>query len=134
VAPLAGIASSPLLKLLARHERLDSDSLMATARRVLDGEASVTHSTDAGRGGLLEVAAAGVTKASTLAAYADRLGLGAADVLAFGDMPNDLEMLVWAGTAYAMANAHPDVLAAVERVAPSHDDDGVAQVLEAVYG
>jgi Cof subfamily protein (haloacid dehalogenase superfamily) len=133
VAPLAGIASSPLLKLLGRHERSSSDELVATARRVLDGEASVTHSTDAGRGGLLEVAAPGVTKASTLAAYADRLGLGAADVVAFGDMPNDLEMLAWAGTAYAMANAHPDVLAAVQRVAPPNDEDGVAQVLEQLY-
>ena len=49
-------------------------------------------------------------------------------------MPNDLAMLRWAGTAYAMANAHPDVLAAVDRVAPPNDEDGVARVLEAVYG
>jgi len=50
-------------------------------------------------------------------------------VVAFGDMPNDLPMLAWAGTPYAMANAHPTVLAAAAHVAPSNDEDGVAQVL-----
>jgi hydroxymethylpyrimidine pyrophosphatase-like HAD family hydrolase len=55
------------------------------------------------------------------------------EVVAFGDMPNDLEMLGWAGTSYAMANAHPDVLAAAALRAPSNEEDGVAQVLEALF-
>jgi hydroxymethylpyrimidine pyrophosphatase-like HAD family hydrolase len=56
------------------------------------------------------------------------------DVIAFGDMPNDLPMLAWAGTAYAVANAHPEVLAAVRRRTASNDEDGVAIVLEQLYG
>ena len=55
-------------------------------------------------------------------------------MLAFGDMPNDLPMLAWAGTAYAMANAHPTVLDAAAHVAPANDDDGVATVLAGVFG
>ncbi len=51
-------------------------------------------------------------------------------MVAFGDMPNDLPMLAWAGHAVGMANAHPEVLAAVDEVTASNDDDGVAQVLE----
>ncbi len=133
VGPVEVIADRPLLKLLARHEAMDSDELVRCAEAVLDGRASLTHSTWTG-GGLLEVAGEGVTKASTLARYAAGLGLGAADVLAFGDMPNDLEMLAWAGSAYAMANAHPDVLAVVDRVAPANDEDGVAAVLERLFG
>jgi hypothetical protein len=43
-------------------------------------------------------------------------------------------MLAWAGTSYAVANAHPSVLAAVDHVAPSNDDDGVATVLAGVFG
>ena len=54
----------------------------------------ITYSTD---DGLIEVAAAGVNKGSALAALADRWGIDAKDVIAFGDMPNDLEMLRWAG-------------------------------------
>ena len=74
-----------------------------------------------------------MTKASTLALLCADLGVDAADVIAFGDMPNDLPMLAWAGTSYAMANAHPTVRAAADHVAPGHDEDGVAQVLAGVF-
>jgi hydroxymethylpyrimidine pyrophosphatase-like HAD family hydrolase len=49
-------------------------------------------------------------------------------------MPNDLALLEWAGRGYAMANAHASVLEAAEHVAPPHDQDGVAQVLEELFG
>ena len=55
------------------------------------------------------------------------------EVAAFGDMPNDLQMLEWAGTSYAMANAHPTVLEVADRTAPAHDDDGVATALEDLF-
>jgi hydroxymethylpyrimidine pyrophosphatase-like HAD family hydrolase len=45
-------------------------------------------------------------------------------------MPNDLPMLVWAGHGVAVANAHPEVLAAADEVTAANDDCGVAQVLE----
>ena len=87
---------------------------------------NVTHSSFP----LLEISAAAVTKASTLALLCADLGIEAAEVMAFGDMPNDLPMLTWAGTSYSMADAHPSVVAAADHVAPGHDEDGVAQVLE----
>ncbi len=65
-----------------------------------------------------------------LAEVAERAGVSAADVVAFGDMPNDLPMLGWAGHGVAMANAHPDVLAAADEVTAPHGEDGVALVLE----
>jgi hydroxymethylpyrimidine pyrophosphatase-like HAD family hydrolase len=48
-------------------------------------------------------------------------------------MPHDLPLLTWAGTSCAVANAHPDVLAAATHVIGSVDDDGVAAYLERVY-
>jgi hydroxymethylpyrimidine pyrophosphatase-like HAD family hydrolase len=54
----------------------------------------------------------------------------AAEVVAFGDMPNDLPMLAWAGRGVAVANAHPAVLAAADEVTDSNDDDGVATYLD----
>ena len=72
----------------------------------------------------------GVTKASALAAVAGELGVSAADVLAFGDMPNDVSMLRWAGRSVAVANAHPDARAAAREVTVSNLDDGVAVYLE----
>ena len=90
----------------------------------------VTWSSDSA---LLEISAPGVTKASTLALVAADLGIRAEEVVAFGDMPNDLPMLAWAGTSYAVANAHPSVLAVADHIAPHHDDDGVAQALAALF-
>ena len=49
-------------------------------------------------------------------------------------MPNDIAMLTWAGTSYAMADAHPTVIEAATHLAPSNDDDGVARVLASVFG
>jgi hydroxymethylpyrimidine pyrophosphatase-like HAD family hydrolase len=68
-----------------------------------------------------------------LATLAAEMGVGAADVVAVGDLPNDLAMLEWAGTSYAMANAHPSVVALADRQAPSHEDVGVAAVLEELF-
>jgi Cof subfamily protein (haloacid dehalogenase superfamily) len=123
----------PVAKLLVRHPDRDSEELMAAVGAVFDGLAEVTHSTPVGPG-LLELSAAGVSKASALARLCTQHGIEAADVMAFGDMPNDLPMLAWAGRPYAMANAHPDVLAAIPRRAPGNDEDGVAVVLEQFFG
>jgi hydroxymethylpyrimidine pyrophosphatase-like HAD family hydrolase len=90
-------------------------------RVLLDG-CEVTVSADV----FCEVMRGGVTKASALETMAGRLGFRSADVIAFGDMPNDLPMLTWAGTAVAVANAHPTVLGSVDEVTASNDDDGVA--------
>jgi hypothetical protein len=49
-------------------------------------------------------------------------------------MPNDLPMLEWAGTSYAMGNADPAVVAAADHLAPGNDEDGVATVLAALFG
>ncbi len=58
---------------------------------LLEGRAAPTHSNASD--GMLEISALGVSKASALARLAARLGIEAADVVAFGDMPNDIEML-----------------------------------------
>ena len=121
------LVASGVVKLLARHERMSSDDLLAAARRSIGEIAEITHSSS---GGLLEISAAGISKASGLAAVAAEFGVRSADVIAFGDMPNDLPMLAWAGRAVGMANAHHEVLALVDEVAASNDDEGVAQVLE----
>lgn len=78
----------------------------------------------------LELTAAGVDKATTLALLCERLNVEAAEVLAFGDHLNDLAMLSWAGTGVAMGNAHPDVIAACDHHTQSNADNGVAQVIE----
>ncbi len=117
----------PAAKLLVRHATLGPDELLKTARATVGARATLTHSsTD----GLLEISASGVTKASGLAALAADRGIDVGDVIAFGDMPNDLPMMSWAGRSYAVANAHPEVLAMADEVVESNDDHGVARTLE----
>jgi hypothetical protein len=79
---------------------------------------------------MLEISALGVSKASALARLSAHLGVAAVDVAAFGDMPNDVEMLRWAGLSYAMSGGHPEAVAAARGLAPPCEQDGVAQVVE----
>jgi hydroxymethylpyrimidine pyrophosphatase-like HAD family hydrolase len=80
--------------------------------------------------GLLEIGAAGVTKASGLAQAAARHGVHPAEVVAIGDMPNDIAMLRWAGRSYAVANAHPAAKAAADEIVGTNDEDAVALLVE----
>jgi Cof subfamily protein (haloacid dehalogenase superfamily) len=128
VAPVEDLLDRGALKLLGRHADLHVDQL-AEFTRAIGERASVTCSTTSG---LLEIGPSGVTKASTLQALVGSLGLTAADVVAVGDMPNDLPMLSWAGVGAAVANAHADLLAIADLVVPSNDDEGVADLIDAV--
>jgi Cof subfamily protein (haloacid dehalogenase superfamily) len=124
-----------VLKVFLRSRTLGQDELLAAAQRVVDpADAEVTH---AGLG-FIEVLPPGITKATGLAVALDRHGVGFGDVLVFGDMPNDLPMIRAVadagGRAVAVANAHPDVLAATPLLTSGHDVDGVARYLEAVLG
>ena len=83
--------------------------------------------------GLVEAVAAGVSKGTAVAALAGLWGIEAHEVVAFGDMVNDLPMLAWAGTSYGMANAHPAVLALADHVTGGNDEDGVAAVIEQLF-
>ncbi|PZG36181.1 hydrolase [Spongiactinospora gelatinilytica] len=127
----AGLVARPCAKLLAQDLTMAPDHLLTAVHDVVGHLVTATHSS---RGdGIIEMSARGVTKATSLAALARRHGITAREAVAFGDMPNDLPMLAWAGTAYAVANAHPRVLAAVDQVTAANDEDGVAAVLERLY-
>jgi len=131
-ATLDEIATVPAVKLLVRANGWDADALTGAVRSAVGPSLETTHSSP---NGLVELSAAGVTKATGLAAYAQTLGLGPDDAIVFGDMPNDLPMFEWvaAGSplrAVAVANAHPSVLAAAGNVTAANTDDGVADYLE----
>lgn len=119
------------LKLLVRTSLPWDESF---ARQVADviGDAGLV--ADSGAPGLGEISGTGVTKAATLERWAADQGIGADQVWAFGDAPNDLPMLRWAGASFAVENAFPEVRAAATHHCPSNADDGVAAVLEHAVG
>jgi Cof subfamily protein (haloacid dehalogenase superfamily) len=117
-----------ILKILYRLEGATADDMLAAARPALAGLGEPVHSNSADC--LLEIAAPGVSKAATLADLVAAAGFAPRDVVAFGDMPNDVPMLRWAGVGYAMADGHAEAIAAADEVAPPCVEDGVARVLE----
>lgn len=120
------LAAVPALKLLARHPVLDVE-VVRERIAAADRHGCTVVSTGAP---FVEIQAPGVTKATGLAKLCERLGVDAAEVMAFGDGMNDLEMLAWAGVGVAMANASPGAKAAADQVTADNDHDGVALVVE----
>jgi Cof subfamily protein (haloacid dehalogenase superfamily) len=120
----------PATKLIARVDGTDPGDFATVVTRCLGGIAEATHSSNSA---MMEISAAGVTKAAGLAWLCEQVGVVADEVLAFGDMPNDVPMLSWAGRAVAMANAHPAVREVADEVTLSNEDDGVADYLERIF-
>jgi Cof subfamily protein (haloacid dehalogenase superfamily) len=129
VAHLEELLTEPMSKLLARHPGLDARTFVEAATPVVGDLAAVTYSSE---DGLLEISGPGVTKAFTLERFAEGHGIASHEVVAFGDMPNDLPMLSWAGHGVAVAGAHPDVIDVADEVTATNDDDGVALVVERI--
>jgi hydroxymethylpyrimidine pyrophosphatase-like HAD family hydrolase len=120
------LVTGPVVKLLLRHPTLPFAEVARRARETVGEDAVVTWAGTR----VVEISAAGVTKAWALERLCARLGVQREEVVAVGDMENDLAMLAWAGHAVAVANAQQDVLDAADEVTASNLDDGVAQVLE----
>jgi Cof subfamily protein (haloacid dehalogenase superfamily) len=113
-------------KLIARHPQFSAEELIGRSRDLFPARARVSYS----GAPILEISAADVSKASALSTYCAERGIERSRVLSFGDMPNDLPMLEWAGHSVAMGNSHPSVLGAAHEVTLSNDEDGVAIVVE----
>lgn len=117
----------PVAKLLASCPDVDFETFLSAVAEVAGSDVVVTHSGDPG---LVEVNATGVTKALALESLCAERGVAPEQVVAFGDMPNDVMLLRWAGLGVAVANAHPDAIAAADEVTGRNDEDGVAVVVE----
>jgi Cof subfamily protein (haloacid dehalogenase superfamily) len=80
----------------------------------------------------LELASPKVTKAVGLAFVAQHLGFALERTVAFGDGENDVELLEACAFAVAVENAHEQALAVADLVCPRPEEEGVAQVIEAL--
>jgi Cof subfamily protein (haloacid dehalogenase superfamily) len=130
VTTVEELLAEPVSKLYVQHPELTDDQLVAVARRVAGDLVGVVMA----GAGIVELLPLGLSKATGLAVAARRLGLRGADAIAFGDMPNDIPMFRWAAHSVAMADAHPEVLAVADEVTAGNAEDGVAVVLERLYG
>lgn len=116
------------VKLLLRHPRKSSDELAIAATELVGDLLTVTHSSLPGSR-LIEISRLGVSKASMLAEVCADLDVALDEVAAFGDMPNDLELLSTVGRPHAMRNAHPLLLELDLTVVPSNEESGVGRTI-----
>jgi hypothetical protein len=77
-----------------------------------------------------EVTMTGVNKASGMRILGDYLHCPREDMIAFGDGPNDIDMLEYAGTGIAMGNAGENVKAVADMVTDRIDEDGIYNALK----
>ena len=122
VADVVELLADPATKLILRHAEHETAAIQDLARELVGDRLTVVASGSEA----VEVTAAGVNKATAVA----ELGYPPEQVIAFGDYPNDVPLLTWAGRGVAMGNAHPDVVAIADEVTATNDEDGVAVVLE----
>lgn len=118
--------AEPLNKVYIQHPTLDDDELTRIARATVGDMVAVVMA----GAGIVEILPLGLSKATGLSLAARRLGVKAADTIAFGDMPNDIPMFGWARYGVAMANAHDELKAVADEITVSNEDDGIAVVLE----
>lgn len=118
-----------VVKILARGAGPvgETAGVAAVLAQALEPMVSVSHASRTHQ--LLEIAPAGITKATGLAGLVADWDSEAGQVVAFGDMPNDIPMLRWAGWGVAVAGAHELVLAVADEVVPDPEADGVAHWL-----
>jgi Cof subfamily protein (haloacid dehalogenase superfamily) len=125
------LLSAPAVKLLIRKAGARSADMAAELEKHIGTEGDITYSTN---NGLIEIVPLGISKATGVEEVAKPLGIGAEQIVTFGDMPNDVPMLRWAGHGVAMGNAHPEAVEAADEVTARNSEDGLAQVVERLLG
>ena len=124
------LSSRPVTRVILRDPTRSEEEFVALARHL--GMHGVTYYI--GWGDWLDIAPDGVNKATALAEVAAGFGVPAADVLAFGDGRNDIEMLRWAGRGVAMGDAPDEVKVAADDVTETIDGGGPAVELHHWFG
>ncbi|WP_130866385.1 HAD hydrolase family protein [Acidipropionibacterium timonense] len=124
--PREQLIGTDVVKIMVRHPQVPAERLYRIA---LDLALPGVHATYSGFT-MIEVCRDGVAKDTGLDVLCRELGQRREDVVALGDGANDVEMLRWAGTSYAMGNAAPQAVAAAGLRAPANTEDGFAQVVE----
>lgn len=131
VGPIRSFATEGVTKLIVRLPEDTPSGTAAVVQDLVGDLAFVTHSTNES---FLELSRPDVTKAATVEGLLLDAGIAPGEVAAFGDMPNDLPLIEWAGLGVAVGNAHPVLRDAADEVTGTNDEDGVAAVIERILG
>jgi 5-amino-6-(5-phospho-D-ribitylamino)uracil phosphatase len=124
------LSSRPVTRVILRDPNRSDEDFVSLAQHL--GLKGVTYFV--GWSAWLDIAPRGVSKATALRDIAADLGIAAADVLAFGDGRNDIDMLAWAGRGVAIGDAPEEVQRAADAVADTFEEGGPAAELWRWFG
>ncbi|MEN9692830.1 MAG: hypothetical protein RLZZ330_474 [Actinomycetota bacterium] len=132
VAPTEVLLAKPdITKVLVKPGKpqgWNPDSWLAEINEIVNGEVQTTHASE--HVVLAELSALGITKATGLAQITAAKQVSQNEIVAVGDMPNDIPMLQWASESWAVANAHEEVLAITKNHLPHSDENAVAKLID----
>jgi 5-amino-6-(5-phospho-D-ribitylamino)uracil phosphatase len=125
IGPLEAFLKTPITKLMllgapARIAELEKGIAEKFGRQVTQTRSDSY---------LLQLMNPNTSKAGAVRKIAEMLEVEAEEVLALGDAPNDVDMLLWAGMSVVPENGWPEAKAVADLVVPSNDEDGVAVAL-----
>ncbi|WP_341458499.1 HAD-IIB family hydrolase [Corynebacterium yudongzhengii] len=115
---------------LALYSETDVEETVAPVLRAAAGQLNVSVS----GAHWVDVMNPQANKGIALNNLAGALGVEQAETAAFGDYFNDYELLQAAGTAYAMANAHPGIKEIADHVIGSNAEHAVITEFEKMLG
>jgi hydroxymethylpyrimidine pyrophosphatase-like HAD family hydrolase len=124
------LSARPVTRVILRDPNRSDEDFVSLARHL--GLKGVTYFV--GWSAWLDIAPRGVSKATALRDIAEELGVAAADVLAFGDGRNDIDMLIWAGRGVAIGDAPEEVQRAADAVSDRLADGGPTAELMRWFG
>lgn len=100
-------------------------------RKHLAGICDVTESSfEAERSDSGEITCSGIHKAHGMLQYIIHTGMAKEDIIAFGDGPNDFDMIEYAAVGVAMGNAAAALKSRADFVTKGIDEDGIAYALQ----
>jgi Cof subfamily protein (haloacid dehalogenase superfamily) len=133
-APLQDLMHRPVSRVVVLSPEHDVDEFVGLMAKV--GLQSVSYAI--GYTAWLDIAPQGIDKGHALEQLRNHYGIPGHRTLVMGDGRNDIEMFRWArsmgGHAYAMGQAPEEVKLEASAITAAVDQDGVAQVLQALEG
>ncbi len=129
VGPLQNLLDSmPVHKLVAVGN--DGRSVKALRWQLNAQFAGRARLVQAGIAEMLEILPPGASKGTALKTLTKDLRIPADHVMAIGDAENDMEMIQYVGLGVVMGQAEQAVKDVADYVAPTNDEDGVAEAIE----
>ena len=115
----------PVTKVLVLDDEKVIDQYIDNLMKQLGGDYNIVRTMPF----YLEIMRKNVSKFTGIMAVANQFGFDSSEILAIGDAPNDMEIILNAGIGVAMGNAQKSLKKVAKFITETNDNDGVAYAM-----